>query len=40
MLDGMTKSFTMLHKQPLSGFDPVFLIALEFWQNEIWDKKE
>lgn len=40
MLDGMTKSFTMLHKQSLTSSDPVFPISPESWQNTIGDKKE
>ena len=40
MLDGMTKSFTMPHKQSLASSDPIFLIFPESWQNTIWHKKE
>ena len=31
MLDGMTKGFTMLHKESLASSDPIFLISPEYW---------
>lgn len=40
MLDLMSKSFTMLHKQSLASPDSIFLISLESWQNTVWNKKE